>query len=43
MRNMVEMLEKNILKEIEGIKRIEKIKEEKILNIEYIFLSLAKD
>ena len=43
MRNMVEMLEKNILKEIEGIKRIGKIKEEKILNIEYIFLSLAKD
>lgn len=43
MRNMVEMLEKNILKEIEVIKRIEKIKEEKILNIEYIFLSLAKD
>ena len=42
---MVEMLEKNILKEIEGIKRIGKIKEEKekILNIEYIFLSLAKD
>ena len=29
MRNMVEMLEKNILKEIEGIKRIGKIKEEK--------------
>ena len=43
MRNMVEMLEKNILKEIEVIKRIGKIKEEKILNIEYIFLSLAKD
>ena len=43
MRNMVEMLEKNIFKEIEGIKRIGKIKEEKILNIEYIFLSLAKD
>ena len=43
MRNMVEMLEKNILKEIEGIKRIGKIREEKILNIEYIFLSLAKD
>ena len=45
MRNMVEMLEKNILKEIEGIKRIGEIKEEKekILNIEYIFLSLAKD
>lgn len=43
MKNMVEMLEKNILKEIEGIKRIGKIKEEKILNIEYIFLSLAKD
>lgn len=45
MRNMVEMLEKNILKGIEGIKRIGKIKEEKekILNIEYIFLSLAKD
>ena len=43
MRNMVEMLEKYILKEIEGIKRIGKIKEEKILNIEYIFLSLAKD
>ena len=43
MRNMVEMLEKNILKKIEGIKRIGKIKEEKILNIEYIFLSLAKD
>lgn len=45
MINMVEMLEKNILKEIEGIKRIGKIKEEKekILNIEYIFLSLAKD
>lgn len=45
MRNMVEMLEKNILKEIEGIKRIGKIKEEKekIVNIEYIFLSLAKD
>ena len=45
MRNMVEMLEKNILKEIEGIKRIGKIKEEKekLLNIEYIFLSLAKD
>lgn len=45
MRNMVEMLEKNILKEIEGIKRIGKIKEEKekIFNIEYIFLSLAKD
>ncbi len=45
MRNMVEMLEKNILKEIEGIKRIGKLKEEKekILNIEYIFLSLAKD
>ena len=36
MRNMVEMLEKNILKEIEGIKRIGKIKEEKekIFNIE---------
>ena len=34
MRNMVEMLEKNIFKEIEGIKRIGKIKEEKILNIE---------
>ena len=43
MRNMVEMLEKNIFKEIEGIKRIGKIKEEKILNIEYTFLSLAKD
>ena len=43
MRNMVEMLEKNIFKEIEGIKRIGKIREEKILNIEYIFLSLAKD
>lgn len=45
MRNMLEMLEKNIFKEIEGIKRIGKIKEEKekILNIEYIFLSLAKD
>ena len=45
MRNMVEMLEKNILKEKEGLKRIEKINEEKekILNIEYIFLSLAKD
>lgn len=43
MRNMVEMLEKNIFKEIEGIKRIGEIKEEKILNIEYIFLSLAKD
>lgn len=43
MKNMVEMLEKNILKEIEGIKRIGKIREEKILNIEYIFLSLAKD
>ncbi len=44
MRNMVEMLEKNILKEIEGIKRIGEIKEEeKIWNIEYIFLSLAKD
>ena len=45
MRNMVEMLEKNIFKEIEGIKRIGKIKEEKekIVNIEYIFLSLAKD
>ena len=43
MRNMVEMLEKNILKEIEGIKRRGEIKEEKILNIEYIFLSLAKD
>ena len=43
MKNMVEMLEKNIFKEIEGIKRIGKIKEEKILNIEYIFLSLAKD
>lgn len=43
MRNMVEMLEKHILKEIEGIKRIGKIKEEKIVNIEYIFLSLAKD
>ena len=43
MRNMVEMLEKNILKKIEGIKRIGKIREEKILNIEYIFLSLAKD
>lgn len=37
MKNMVEMLEKNILKEIG------KIKEEKIVNIEYIFLSLAKD
>ena len=45
MKNMVEMLEKNILKEIEGIKRVGKIKgeKEKILNIEYIFLSLAKD
>ena len=45
MRNMVEMLEKNILKEIGGIKRIGEIKgeKEKIVNIEYIFLSLAKD
>ena len=43
MNNMVEMVEKNILKEIEGIKRRGEIKEEKILNIEYIFLSLAKD
>lgn len=45
MKNMVEMLEKNILKEIEGIKRVGKIKgeKEKIVNIEYIFLSLAKD
>ena len=45
MKNVVEMIEKNILKEIEEMKRIGKIKEEKdkTLNIEYIFLSLAKD
>lgn len=45
MKNVVEMIEKNILKEIEEMKRIGEIKEEKdkTLNIEYIFLSLAKD
>ena len=45
MKNVVEMIEKNILKEIEETKRIGEIKEEKdkTLNIEYIFLSLAKD
>ena len=45
MRNMAEMIEKNILKEIEEMKRIGEIKEEKdkTLNIEYIFFSLAKD
>ena len=45
MKNVVEMIEKNILKEREEMKRIGEIKEEKdkTLNIEYIFLSLAKD
>ena len=45
MKNVVEMIEKNILKEREEMKRIGEIKEEKdkTLNIEYIFFSLAKD
>ena len=45
MKNVVEMIEKNILKEREEMKRIGEIKEEKEkrLNIEYIYFSLAKD